>query len=145
MLSNTSRYAIRALIYLAINTTDKQKIGIKKIAEDLNIPSPFLGKILQTLAKQKILASTKGPNGGFGVNETTPKVNLMEIIRIIDGDDLFDRCLISNKNCSEHEGHPCALHSHYEGIRKDIKEMFSNHSVETLAGEYTNSGGKIDL
>ena len=71
MISNTSRYAIRALIYLAVRTKNKEKIGIKKIADELQIPSPFLGKILQTLVKQSILASTKGPNGGFGVNDKT--------------------------------------------------------------------------
>ena len=35
------------------------------IAKDLDIPTPFLGKILQNLAKHKILSSTKGPHGGF--------------------------------------------------------------------------------
>lgn len=145
MLSNTSRYAIRALIYLAINTTEKSKIGIKKIARDLDIPSPFLGKILQTLTKQKIMASTKGPNGGFGINETTLKVNLMEIIKIIDGDDLFDRCLVTNKSCSELEGDQCTLHEHYEGIRNSIKEMFSSHTILSLAEEFKQKSGKIAL
>ena len=145
MLSNTSRYAIRALIYLAINSDKTSKIGIKKIAEDLEIPSPFLGKILQTLTKQKLLASTKGPNGGFGVNDATLKVNLMDIIRIIDGDDLFDRCLITNKSCTELEETPCTLHSHYENIRKEIKDMFSGHTVASLAEEFKSSEGKIDL
>ena len=67
MLSNTSRYAIRAVIYLALKSKDESKIGIKTISKDLDIPTPFLGKILQTLAKHKILSSTKGPHGGFGL------------------------------------------------------------------------------
>jgi DNA-binding IscR family transcriptional regulator len=55
MLSNTCKYAIRALIYLANYAKDNQKIGIKKISEDLKIPSPFLGKILQSLAREKLI------------------------------------------------------------------------------------------
>src|SRR5512147_2219729 len=97
MLSNTSRYAIRAMIYLAIHTDDKRKVGIKKISDELEIPSPFLGKIMQTLAKQKVLISTKGPNGGFSIAEKYRNISLYDIIKIIDGDDLFDRCLITNK------------------------------------------------
>lgn len=145
MLSNTSRYAIRALIYLAINSDEKKKIGIKKIAEDLDIPSPFLGKILQTLAKQKVLLSTKGPNGGFALSDKMKEIPLIDIIKIIDGDDLFDRCLISNKNCKELEGNPCALHNHYEKIREEIHKLFESHTVLSLANEWLSSEGKIDL
>ena len=145
MLSNTSRYAIRALIYLAINSNDRTKIGIKKIAEDLDIPSPFLGKILQTLAKQKVLLSTKGPNGGFALSDKMKSIPLIDIIKIIDGDDLFDRCLVSNKSCKEMEGNPCTLHTHYEKIREEIHEMFESHTIEGLAKEFIDAQGAIDL
>jgi Rrf2 family iron-sulfur cluster assembly transcriptional regulator len=145
MISNTSRYAIRALVYLAIHSDEGKKIGIKKIADDLDIPSPFLGKILQSLAKQKILQSTKGPNGGFGISEAAQQVNLMEIIKIIDGDDLFDRCLVTNKSCTDLEGNPCTLHKHYEPIREEIKSMFSGHTIKGLATEFKSAGNAIDL
>lgn len=145
MLSNTSRYAIRALIYLAINKSNGRKIGIKKIAEDLNIPSPFLGKILQTLAKQKVLSSTKGPNGGFSISDKSESLNIFDIIKIIDGDDLFDSCLISDKSCTEMEGNPCTLHNHYEPIRANLRMMFEDHTIQQLAEEFKSSGGTIDL
>lgn len=145
MLSNTSRYAIRALIYLAIHINEKKKIGIKKISDDLEIPSPFLGKIMQTLAKQKVLISTKGPNGGFGIADKMQNISLYDIIKIIDGDDLFDRCLITNKTCTDLTGNPCTLHSHYESIRASITKMFSEHTIAKLAKEFKKSDGKIDL
>ena len=145
MLSNTSRYAIRALIYLAIHADTKKKIGIKKIAGDLEIPSPFLGKILQTLSRQKIVASTKGPNGGFQATEATLNVSLMTIIRIIDGNDLFDRCLITDKTCSDAGNSPCAIHNHYETVRKHMKAMFMEHTIGKLANEFITSGTKLEL
>ena len=49
MISNTCKYAIRAVLYLAIHEKENEKIGIKKISEDLEMPSPFLGKILQVM------------------------------------------------------------------------------------------------
>ena len=145
MLSNTSRYAIRALIYLAIKTEGSKKIGIKKIADDLEIPSPFLGKILQTLAKQKVLNSTKGPNGGFNMPEELQQITLYQVIKIIDGEDLFDKCLVANKSCNELDGKPCSLHSHYATIREDIKVMFSGHTIAQLAEEFRLSDGGIHL
>jgi Rrf2 family protein len=145
MLSNTSRYAIRALIYLAIHKNGGKKIGIKKIAEDLDIPSPFLGKILQTLARQKVLNSTKGPNGGFSLSDKSLVLSLYDIIEIIDGEDLFDRCLISNRSCSEREGNPCSMHNHYESIRQSLRSMFQGQTIQQLADEFKASGGTIDL
>ena len=94
MLSNTSKYAIRAVIYLALFAEDEKKIGIKQISSDLGIPTPFLGKILQTLAKHKVLSSTKGPHGGFGMGKDPAEVSLIDIVDIIDGRDLFTKCLI---------------------------------------------------
>ena len=40
MLSNTSKYALRALIYLALKGDMISKIGIKQISKDLEIPMP---------------------------------------------------------------------------------------------------------
>jgi Rrf2 family transcriptional regulator, iron-sulfur cluster assembly transcription factor len=74
MLSNTCKYAVRALIYLAKFSKEGKMIGIKKISEDLKLSSPFLGKILQNLVKQKLLVSTKGPNGGFALAKHSSKL-----------------------------------------------------------------------
>ena len=79
MISNTSKYAIRALIYLELYSSKEQKKGIKVIAGELDIPSPFLGKILQMLVKQQLLGSTKGPHGGFFLNKSAIDIPVMEI------------------------------------------------------------------
>ena len=133
------------MIYLAIYTDEKRKVGIKKISDDLEIPSPFLGKIMQTLAKQKVLISTKGPNGGFSIAEKFRNISLYDIIKIIDGDDLFDRCLITNKTCTDLTGNPCAIHEHYKEIRAGMTKMFTEYTISKLAKEFKKSDGKIDL
>ena len=89
MLSNTCKYAVRSLIYLGKNATEKEKVGIKKIAGDLNIPTPFLGKILQNMVRMKVLVSTKGPNGGFALGRKAKDISLYQIVCIVDGGRLF--------------------------------------------------------
>jgi len=131
MLSNTSKYAIRAAIFLALHAQDDQKVDIKTIAEALKIPSPFLAKILQLLAKQKLLLSTKGPNGGFSLGKDADEISLYEIITIIDGNDMFERCLISLRSCNE-EGIPCPMHDKYDSIRKDMIKMFKEQTLGNL-------------
>jgi Rrf2 family protein len=134
MLSNTSKYAIRAMIYLAINSVNDSKTGIKKISSELSMPAPFLAKILQILAKHKLLTSTKGPNGGFSLGRDARKITLYDIVTVIDGNDIFDSCLISLRTCNE-ENIPCPVHHKYEGLRNEIKQLFKRQDIGSLAND----------
>lgn len=142
MLSNTCKYAIRACIYLALNADEEKKIGIKKISDDLKIPMPFLGKILQSLAKSKILLSTKGPNGGFCLAKPAKKISLMEIVDAIDGDESFTSCVIGVTSCSTSEAH-CPIHEKYGPLREKIKELFENQDIDELAQSIKNNHDSI--
>lgn len=143
MLSSTCKYAIRATIYLSVYSSEKKKAGIKEISERLGIPSPFLGKILQTLARHKILNSTKGPNGGFWLAHLPEEISLMDIVVIIDGTDLFDSCLIRTSECSDSE--PCALHDSVTAIRTELKKFFINQTINDLATEFRRDSGRIKI
>jgi Rrf2 family protein len=137
MLSNTCKYAIRALIYLGNFSKNGEKIGIKKIAGDLGIPTPFLGKILQSLVKQKILSSTKGPNGGFGLGKPAGEITLYDIVRTVDGEDFFLNCLISLEPCSVHseKGKPCAIHKRFSEVRLGLMEFYSQTTIDTITAD----------
>ncbi len=147
MLSNTCKYAIRAVIYLAIHHEEGKKIGIKQISKDLNIPSPFLGKILQTLAKSKLLISTKGPHGGFALGKDAKEITLLDIIKIIDGLDFFETCMIGLEVCKEDKTKQklCAFHAKSEPIRNDIYELFKNQTIEELATRFEENGITVNL
>jgi len=138
MLSNTSKYAIRAVIYLAAMASKNKRIGIKQIAGELDIPTPFLGKILQSLAKHKLLTSTKGPNGGFGLGKEPSKIKLIDIIEIIDGNDMFNTCLLSHKDC-EHEEKICPIHERYAEIRSQFYELFKKTTLSSLMKDLKNN------
>ncbi len=141
MLSNTSKYAIRAVIYLAVKTNKDQRVGIKKIAEELDIPSPFLGKILQVLVRRKILSSTKGPNGGFGVGKKPDKITLYDIIIEMEGSDLFESCLLGAGSCESHkeEDSYCTLHEDFEEARKQLIYLYKSKTIGELAKKTLNN------
>jgi Rrf2 family protein len=144
MLSNTSKYAIRATIYLAAHITDQEKIGIKRISEDLGIPTPFLGKILQALARNKILSSTKGPNGGFGLSKNPAEITLLEIIETIDNSDFLHLCMISSKKCSENKV-KCSLHNNYSRLREEYREMLQAETIENLVNDFRKGKQRISI
>jgi Rrf2 family protein len=143
MLSNTSKYALRAVIYLALYASDEKKAGIREIAEKLNIPTPFLGKILQNLAKHQILDSTKGPHGGFCLKRPAMDISLMEIIEVIDGRDIFDTCVIRTSKCSYDA--PCSLHDKMAPLRSEMKSLFLTESVADLVSEFRNGKERIRI
>ena len=122
MLSNTSKYAIRALIFLELYSCPEKKQGIKKIAGELDIPSPFLGKILQVLVKHQLLGSTKGPNGGFSLARSASEISMWDIVTKVDGEEFFTNCLISLQPCITHDPTKplCPVHSQYDKLRKEI-------------------------
>ena len=147
ILSNTCKYAIRACIYLALNGEDGKKIGIKKISDDLDIPTPFLGKILQNLVRHKILDSTKGPHGGFGLAKDPQDIALLDIIRIIDGMDIFNECLIGLKSCNEygHDVIPCPIHDQFRPISQQLYDLFQNETIGSLKEKLEKAEGEIGI
>lgn len=147
MLSNTCKYAIRGVIYLALNGKDDKKIGLREVSKELDIPSPFLGKILQILAKNKLLISTKGPNGGFALAKPSQEITLLDIVEIIDGLDLFTDCVIGLRSCSANAETElqCPIHHKYVPINKQIHDLFKNETIYDLAKKIKASEGKIGL
>jgi Rrf2 family iron-sulfur cluster assembly transcriptional regulator len=134
MLSSTCKYGIRAVTYIASKSKNNDKIGIKQISEDLNLPTPFLAKILQLLAKQKILASSKGPHGGFSLLKDPRNITLLDIVMTIDGSDAFDNCIIHNGSCKsvDEEKLICPIHDDYARIRTNLIKLFSNKTIYSL-------------
>jgi Rrf2 family transcriptional regulator, iron-sulfur cluster assembly transcription factor len=140
MLSNSCRYGIRAIVYLASQPLSSGKTGIKKISADLDLPTPFLAKILQLLAKQRILSSSKGPHGGFALLKDPRKITLLDIVNTIDGNEIFTNCIIHNGSCKclEIDKKPCTLHEDYAKIRMDIHNLFRSKTVYDLVKSANN-------
>lgn len=143
MLSHTSKYAIRALIYLELFSSIEKKAGIKEIAKELDIPSPFLGKILQVLVKHRFLGSTKGPHGGFYLNQAAMDITIMEIVETIDGRDVFNDCVIRTTSCDPNR--PCSMHQKLAPAREEIQRIFSTETIADLVSEFREGKERIRI
>ncbi len=143
MLSNTSKYAIRAVIYVALYASPDNKKGLKEISAELGIPQPFLGKILQVLSRHQILDSSKGPHGGFTLKKAAIDISLMEIIDIIDGKDAFNQCLIRTSECSNES--PCSLHDKVAPYRQGLRSTLLTETIADLASEFRKGNERIRI
>tara|TARA_R110002111_G_scaffold38524_2_gene73328 strand:- start:391 stop:831 length:441 start_codon:yes stop_codon:yes gene_type:complete len=141
MFSKACEYGIRAVIYLWSQNTKGIKLGVKDICREIDAPEFFTAKILQSLAKQDLVSSTKGPNGGFYINEDQENMRLLDLVKAIDGDKLFKGCGLGLKHCSEI--HPCPIHDEYKKIRENLAKLLSDKTIKKLAEEV--SSGKATL
>ncbi|MFT3703959.1 MAG: Rrf2 family transcriptional regulator [Agriterribacter sp.] len=128
MFSKTCEYAIRAMILIAQQSKKGAKSGIKEIVQAIDCPEYFIAKILQELARQGLVQSTKGPNGGFYLNDDSFKCSMADVVRAIDGDKIFSGCGLGLKQCSENR--PCPIHHEFKKIRNEIHIMLSNARLD---------------
>ena len=133
MFSKTCEYAIRAVLYIAQKSEGGEKVNIKSIAKNINSPESFIAKILQQLTKKGLVQSVKGPNGGFYINERSREYSLSDIVKAIDGEDIFVNCGLGLSQCSEE--HPCPIHHEYKKIKQNITQMLNNAKVHSLSEE----------
>jgi Rrf2 family transcriptional regulator, iron-sulfur cluster assembly transcription factor len=131
-LSKSCEYAIRAVMYVASSSVDK-KVGIIEIAEAIGSPMHFTGKILQILSRKKILASVKGPHGGFYI-ENDQAIFLIDVIRAVDGNKLFTACAMGLENCSDTQ--PCPMHQHIKPIKSQLLIELSTRSIKEMVNDY---------
>lgn len=133
MLSNSCKYAIRAVLYLAIYSDSNKKLSSKNVAKFIDVPAPFLAKIFQTLSKHKIILSSKGPHGGFFMTKKETSKSLLDIIECIDGLGMFNNCFLGLPKCSDES--PCAIHHIIAPFKNNLKNEIINKTIAEIAGE----------
>lgn len=104
---------------------------VRQIAEDENIPAPFLAKILQQLARKGMLKSSKGPAGGFALPQSPKLIRLIDIVEALDGVPSYYQCPLGHSPCAEDT--PCAMHDSWVGLRSRIMEYLERNTVADLA------------
>lgn len=138
MFSKACEYGIRATIYIANQSKLQRRVSLKDIAEAIDSPEAFTAKILQQLARNGIISSLKGPSGGFEVDgEQQARIRAIDIVKAIDGDEIFMGCGLGLKECNELK--PCPVHDKFKVIRNQLREMLDGTTIAELA-EGVNDG-----
>jgi Rrf2 family protein len=140
ILSRTSQYAVQALIYMATQPTDTPVLN-KDIAAKLNVPAPYLAKILQNLAKGNLLYSFRGRLGGFCLREDGDKMTLMDILLLTEGPAFTQSCLLGLKKCADETA--CPVHFRWMPVKEKIIGLLRETTLDKLAKAV--SSGKYRL
>lgn len=130
MFSKSFGYALRGILYIALLQGNRRNVQVDEIAQQLALPPHFMSKILKSLAKHGILGSSKGPHGGFHMNEQTLDTPLLQILEVTEGLNLIHNCVLRLHECDTHN--PCALHCKMEGIKKALRQELVATTIQDL-------------
>ena len=131
LVNRDTDYAIRAINYIA--HSENKIISVSEIAKELEIPRPFLRKVLQRLNKKEVLNSYEGRGGGFSLTVPIDKIFLVDLINIFQGPVKLIECLFTKGTCPD--ARYCVLRGKIERIEDFVIKELKTLTVADLSYE----------
>lgn len=127
-ITNCSEYAIRAIVYMA--KEPEATYTATELYPHLDAPLKFLAKILQKMARKKILKSQRGVKGGFKIAMPLENLTIVDIIEAVDGAIALNKCLLTNYDCNREA--LCPVHPIWEEAQLKLKEALSKKTIADI-------------
>jgi Rrf2 family iron-sulfur cluster assembly transcriptional regulator len=127
-LTTKGRFAVTAMLDLAINEADKP-VTLAGISERQSISLSYLEQLFSRLRRCGLVKSVRGPGGGYRIAKTLDAISISEIISAVD--ELIDATQCGgNENC--HDEGRCMTHDLWSSLNVKILEYLSGISLEDL-------------
>lgn len=137
MFSKSCEYGIKAAVYIAQQSLQNKRVKLGDIAKSIDSPTAFTAKTLQLLSREKIIYAVMGKMGGYEIEKSSlNKITLLDIVTIIDGDFIYNKCGLGLKECDDLV--PCPIHNEFTKIRGDLKKMLQETTLLSLATNLDN-------
>ncbi len=135
MLNKRSRYAIKALIFIARANALQHPASVSSIADTTTIPNKFLESILHDLKVAGFVLSRKGSGGGYYLSRTADQVFLADLIRVMNGPIAMVPCVSLNyyercEYCADER--TCGIHAVMEELRDASLAILAKTSIADL-------------
>jgi Rrf2 family iron-sulfur cluster assembly transcriptional regulator len=130
MLTQTGEYALRAMVYMA-RKGEGHFSGVKEIAASTGVPANYLAKILQQLARSRVLDSQKGFGGGFKLARKLSEIKLFDIIDPLERVEKFEQCVLGQRLCNDEVA--CPLHNTWKAICNQYLGSLNNTTLQDIA------------
>jgi len=132
-----SRYAVKALVYLARHAVDGPVL-IAAISEAEGIPRKFLEVILLELRNHGVLTSRRGKGGGYSLRSAPHEINLGDVIRALSGPLAPLPCLSKTAyhRCAEcPDEHTCAVRLLLAEVHAETLRIIDATTLDSLVAK----------
>jgi len=127
-LTTKGRYAVTAVLDLALNSNDKP-VNLGEISERQAISLSYLEQLFSKLRKNNIVKSIRGPGGGYLLNGPKDEISVANIINAVNESIELSRC-DGRANC--HDGKQCLTHNLWVDLSTRINDFLDNISIGEL-------------
>ena len=135
--TSAADYAIRAMIHLAC--MPEESVALRtEIAAAQNIPASFMAKILRSLVRARLLRSTRGVNGGFGLARSPAEIDMLEIVEAIEGPLSLMDCVPDPESCFCSRDCPAA--PVWKRIQDELRTALRRTTLEDLVSMPRRNG-----
>lgn len=139
MLTQRSRYALRAMLFLAAAPPGGPPIPMTRIAQEANVPRKFLELILADLRGAGFLTSQRGKMGGYALSRPCHLISLGDIIRVIEGPLALVPCVsrTAYRRCADcRDEAACAIRRAMLRVRDETARILDGTSLaDALASD----------
>lgn len=141
MLTQRSRYGLRAMLLLAREPAGAPPVPMSRIAKEAVVPRKFLEIILTELKNSNLVVSTRGKQGGFHLARPADMISFGDIIRVIEGPLALVPCVSRTaykkcKDCKDEE--TCEIRRAMMIVRDDTARILDGTSLAAaVVGEFT--------
>ena len=134
MLRFTKRadYGLMAIHYIASHE-DGGAVSVRRIAEEFAIPPELLAKILQKLARERLIVSQNGPRGGYVLARRPIEITVGHVVRALEGPINIVECLEEDSDCPQMAR--CNLRRPVQKIQAAISQMLDTMTLAELVGD----------
>ena len=132
LLTKKSEYALLTLVSIASSDIPK---NVDTLSQEFGISKSFLAKILQRLAKNDLLNSYKGNNGGFTLKKSCKELTVLEIIQISEDKlpSVFE-CTTAQGTCVSSVGGRCMVFPLLNNLQNKIDGFLENLTLADIIG-----------
>jgi Rrf2 family protein len=125
-------YGLMAVHYIAAHG-EEGAVSAKRIAEEFAIPHERLAKILQRLAKRKLITSHNGPKGGYVLTRPPTEITVGQVVRALEGPVQIVSCMAEDDECPQFSR--CNLRRPVQKIQASISSLLDAMTLDELAAE----------
>ena len=134
-LSTKSRYAVTSLLDMVLHS-EKGPVSLAEISERQGISLSYLEQLFAKMRRNDLVVSTRGPGGGYRLNDSPESVFIADIIAAVD-----DKVVVSNKDAlpGVHDYEPCLTEQLWEELSDQIADYLNGISLADMIKNETES------
>ncbi len=130
-ISQGSAYALHALMYMVRHMTQLPATSAT-IAKSEGIPSGYLAKVMQRLAKAGFVRSVRGRNRGYVFARNPEEIRLLELFEALEGRSVFGECPLKHCACGG-TSQNCRIFAQWISATEKIRELLDETTVVSAA------------